>query len=408
MKKNYLILYPNPFTEFNYFKYEISYLKKETNINKVIIHDLSRIVLKENFYREWKTKLEKKTIKFYSLFSWIKIFLSYQKEKFLIINFVKMTNLESLIINFLVKFSNHTIIEHSPANVFRSIKPSKKNYSFFLSRIKQHKFNLNVYLFGLKNYMYNFILNIIETKKKFILTNDFKKISYKYKEHSKKKIIQVNFNSYDYSNSLLAKKIKNKKKKYILYVDNGAPYFSGDANFKGDSVQYFGNIKNYYTDLNNFFNKLEKYFNTEVIIIPHPKYKSYSKKIKSLNPFFKNRQVNNDHNALPKLTPNCLFFIQKHSTAISFPIFFKKPILLIYSSKQKYARGEQSSLLHLSKILGKKPTDIVNFSKFSIQKSLKININEYEKFKYKYLTPKNKSILNTPNYKILNKLTSEV
>ena len=168
---------------------------------------------------------------------------------------------------------------------------------------------------------------------------------------------------------------------------------------------YFGNINKYYKDLNNFFDKLEKIFKAKVIVIPHPKYKS-SSKFKSLNPYFKKRRVNNDYNALPLLTPNCLFFIQKHSTAVAYPIFFKRPIMLIYSSQQRYAREEIDSLFYLGNSIGLKPIDIMNCKKSKIIKSLKINKKKYEKFKYNFLTPSNKSILDVPNYKILNNLVN--
>jgi len=141
------------------------------------------------------------------------------------------------------------------------------------------------------------------------------------------------------------KKKKNNKNRYILYIDNGAPYFSGDAHLKGEP-SYKGNIEKQYLDLNNFFNKIEKIFNAKIIVIPHPKYKSYSAKIKSLNPFFNNRKVDNHYNALPRLSSNCLFFIQKHSTAIAFPIFFNKPVLFIYSSIHGYQREEWHVLFY--------------------------------------------------------------
>ena len=38
-------------------------------------------------------------------------------------------------------------------------------------------------------------------------------------------------------------------------------------------------------------------------------------------------------------------------------------------------------------------------------KSLTINKKKYEKFKYDFLTPKDKTLIDTPNYKILNKLS---
>lgn len=405
MKKKILILFPTPFTEFNYWRFEISKLENKCKA-KVIIHDLSRLIIKKNFQQEWKARVNKKSFKFNSLYSWLKHFLSRKNENLLVINFIEVSNFNSFIINFFVKISNHTIVIHSPANIFRSIKPYKKNLNFFYQRLKQHKFNTKLYLFSIQKLLFNYLLNKIRSPKTLVLTNNFKKIAYNFKNIDKKKIQEVNFNSYDYSNSLVYFKTRPLRKRYILYIDNGAPYFTGDAHFKGDSTSYFGNIEKYYKDLNNFLNKLETAFKAKVIVIPHPKYKSPSSKIKSLNPFFNNRKVNNDFDALPKLTANCIFFIQKHSTAIAFPIFFKRPVLLIYSSQQKYSREEQDSLFYLGRSIGHKPLDVMNFNKKKIIQSLKINKKKYEKFTYNFLTPSNKSIINTPNYKILNRLTN--
>ena len=80
MKKKILILFPYPVTEFIYYKFEINQLKKKYN-TKVIFHDLSSIVIKKRFSQEWKTKIEKKAIRFNFLISWILSFLSIKNEK---------------------------------------------------------------------------------------------------------------------------------------------------------------------------------------------------------------------------------------------------------------------------------------------------------------------------------------
>ena len=80
--------------------------------------------------------------------------------------------------------------------------------------------------------------------------------------------------------------------------------------------------------------------------------------------------------------------------------------MLIYSSQHRYAREEIDSLFYLGNSIGLKPIDIMNCKKSKIIKSLKINKKKYEKFKYNFLTPSNKSILDVPNYKILNNLVN--
>ena len=161
-------------------------------------------------------------------------------------------------------------------------------------------------------------------------------------------------------------------------------------------------IKKYYYELNLFFDKIEKYFNAKIIVIPHQKYKySNTKKIKSFNPYFNNRIVNNDYDSLAKLSPNCLFFINKMSTAISYAIFHHKPVIHIHSPQWIYEREEFQSLLDQSKNIGHKPINICKFNKKKIMESLTINKSKYKYYKYKYLTSKNKTVEKIPNYKII-------
>ena len=405
MKKKILILFPYPFTEFNYYKFEILNLKKKYK-TKVIIHDLSKVVTSKKFNQEWKTKVEKKTLKFTSLVRWIIKFNSIKKENILIFNFVKTINFNSFVVNLFIRMSNLPLIFYAPVDLFSSVKPYKKNFDFFYNRIKQHRFNLKIYFFPIKVKFFQFLLNFFKSNKAILLSNNFEKLVYNnFEGINKKNVIKKNFNQYDYSNALIFKNKKKIKKKFIVYIDNGAPYFSGDAKLKGDDY-YQGDLKKQYEDLNHFFDKLENYFKAKIIIIPHPKYKSPNpKKIKSLNPFFNDRIVANETNSLAKLSFNCLFVINKMSTAISYPIFYNKPVIHIFSSEYNHPREELKSILDLAKSVGHKPIDICNFTRSKIINSLKINKKRYNDFKYNYLTPKNKLVEKTPNFQILNNLT---
>ena len=409
MKKNILFLFPSRFTEFTYYKFEISKLEKEYNL-KVIIHDLSNIVSNKKFNSEWKTKLEKKTLKFSSLISWIFYFNKIRKEKIIIFNYVGILNLNSFIINLLVRLSKLPVMLYAPIDPFSKIV--KKNKYFFLSRFKQHGFNYKVYLFHLKRYFFRFIINFIKYNRVFLFSNSFDKKNYNGIYGNKgKNFVKIDFNTYDYSNALLIKQKKKKKfiKNYIIYLDNGAPYFTGDAHLRGDRLLKC-DLKKQYNDLNLFFDKIEKYFSAKIIVIPHPKYKSpNTEKIKSLNPYFNNRIVNNDYDSLAQLSSNCLFFINKMSTALSYAIFYNKPVIHIFSSEylqasrefQAMLDREFQNILQQSKNVGHKPIDICKFNKKKIMESLTINKSKYKYYKYQYLTPKNKTVEKIPNYKII-------
>ena len=113
MKKKIIFLWPNPFTKFHSFKYEINYLKKN-NIS-VEINDLSNIFLGKNFSSEWKTKKESLTIKFYSLLSWIRYFN--KKKNFVVFTSIQTFNFSSFVVELILKFSKVPVffyIDHNP------------------------------------------------------------------------------------------------------------------------------------------------------------------------------------------------------------------------------------------------------------------------------------------------------
>ena len=399
MRKKILFLFPYRFTEFFYYKFEISKLEKKYNL-KVMIHDLSNIINSEKLNAVWKTKLEKKTLKFSSLISWFFYFNKIRKKKIIIFNYIKTQNLSSFIINLLIKLSKLPVMFFEEAYPFPI---SKKNIHFFFSRIKLHGFNYKVYLFYLKLYFFRLLDDLIKYERIYLFSNIFYKKNYDYLYgKKKKKFVKIDFNSWDYSNALSIKQNKKKKfiKKYIIYIDSGGPYFVGDIE-RGERPPKY-DLKKIYYDLNLFFDKIEKYFDAKVVVIPHQKYKSANtKKIKSFNPYFNNRIVNNDIDSLAKLSPNCLFFINEDSTALSYAIFHYKPAIHIFSSQRIYEQENFKSVFDQAKNTGKRPIDICKINKKKIMKNLTINKSKYKYYKYKYLTPKNKTVEKIPNYKII-------
>ena len=406
MKKKILILFPYPFTEFHNYKFEIARLKKEYGI-EVIINDLSHIVSNKHFNKAWKTRIESQSIKFKSLFSWFKYFNKIKKEKIFIYNYIPNNNFVSFVINLIIRFSNLPVIIYLPVDPFYYYE--KKSTKFFLSRFLEHGFNLKIYWFGFKSFLFRSLIKIKKYNLAILFSNNFSKV--KIDKIISDKVYKVNFNTHDYSNSLLhiQKNDENKKfeKNYIIYLDNGAPYFSADAHFKGEDIMKRGSgktelhIKNYYEDLNNFFDKIEKHFKAQIVIIPHPKYKLETKEIKSLNPYFTNREVNNEYDSLAKLSNNSLFFISTYSTAISYAICHFKPIIHIYSSRFPHPKDDEEGIAKQSSNIGFKPIDICNFQEAEIKNQFNLNKFKYDYYKYNYLTPKDKTVETIPNYKII-------
>ena len=400
MKKKILFLCEYPFTQHNSFKMEVDYLKKK-KIDFTVI-DLSQIIYGKNFSREWKTKMEKNSIKFSSLISWLNFFLNLDTKKIIIWNNIKAFNINSFIIELFLRFSNLKIILHYFHDVFSN--SPKKKFFFILDRIKYHKLNIWPYLFFFQKKILRTILNLFPYKDVSILSNDLNPESKM--DTSFKKNKRVDFNSYDFSNFIIFKNNIIKKKNYAIYTDSGGPYFSGDR-FLNKTKKNICDHENYYGTLNLFFKKLEKAFDIKVLIIPHPKYKS--KNNSSLNPFFDKSKVINFNDALPKLSKNCSFFINHSSTSISFAVASYKPVILFYSSKYyTEAPSTKAARVILANNLGIKPVDICEFKILEIKKLLKINKNKYNEYRYNYLTPKNKLVEKMPNYQIISNLVNNI
>ena len=280
----------------------------------------------------------------------------------------------------------------------------KKNLRFFLSKILEHKLNLKLYLYYIKEKFFSQLIKCMKFKKIFLLTHKDLNL-YKPKEN----VYLINCHSHDYSNSLLEKyKNKNKinKKQFIVYFDIGSPYFTGDALLTGRKVAE-NNTEKHYKELNLFFDNLERFFKTKILIIPHPKHKIPALKKKNINPYFNHRLSDNSYNAALKFVPKCLFVISGPSSALSFPIINYKPIQLIYSSNFTYEEEEEKQLINLSNLIGMRRINIASFESSFLIKNLKINKAKYDLYKFKLLTFK-KASSEKPNHEIIKELMDKL
>ena len=404
-KKTLLILHPYTFTEFKYYTYELLYLVKKKNY-EVIIHDLSSISSNKEYDKIWKTKREKRAIVFPSLLSWISAFNKIRKRKnILIYDFLHYgeVNFQVFIVELFLMFSQHPILKPFISGV-PSYK-SKKNLRFYLSKILKYKLNLKTYFIKIKEKFFSTLIKLIKFKKIFIMTNkDFNAFK------NKKNINLIKGHSFDYSNHLLKKNNnsnKLNKKKYIVYLDRGTPYFPGDAPAARQKIVKIDN-ESYYKDLNLYFDKLEKLYNAKVIVIPHSKYKITKLKKKNLNPYFNNRLTDNSYNATAKLIPKCLFVINHGSTALSYAIINYKSVRFLYTKSYNLYDGTQDKdILLQAKILGAKTVDFATAKKKDLFKSLKVNKSKYDLYKYKFLTYKSKK-LPKPIHKIIEDLMNQL
>ena len=399
--KTLLILYPYKFTEFDYYKHELAYFNKKNY--KIIIHDLSKILINEKFHKTWiNTKREKKAISFSSFLSWKNEFNKVARDKnVLVYDFLDYSqiNFTVFLIKLILMLSKLPVLKYDVLDV--PVIFPVKNLKFFLHRIFfRHKFNLKVYFSKINQLCFSRLIKFIKFDQIFLM-----RIKNFYLDKTKKNTYLVKCHSSDYSNFLLERynnSNKSVKKKYIIYIDRPVPYFSGDYLSEHRKVPE-NNIEKWYYELNSFFDYLEDIFKSQVLIIPHPKQKDPSLKRKNKNPYFSNRISDNSYNACAKLIPKCLFVISLGSSALSYAAINYKPIQFIYSSNYIYGWSEKEDLFFQANLLGLKPINIASFKKKKLSENLRINRAKYDRYKPKFLTYKNSNISKS-NYKIIKEL----
>lgn len=394
MKKTIIHLHPYKFINHDYQIREYSELEKKFKIN-VIIHDLSKIFYPNLNYV--KAKNYKKSIKFKSLTSWIKVLKSLKNKNVVFVNELNYDSFKSLIVHYFLLKSKFQICLDMNSGVIDESAFFKNNFNLRNIKIKFLRVLKNPYLliFFLKKKILKFLFLLIKFDKisVFLTANENEKVNIKIK---KKKIIRVH--SRDYSNYLNYKKKDTlRKKKPIIFLDAPLPYFMDDETilYGQERVK---DIPRWYREHNIFFDKLEKFFSTKVIIVPHPKTKGV------INPFFKKRYVDHRFDAALKLTKNSLFVISGIfvSTAISFAIASLKPIFFIYSDQMKINFKKQIIFSkETAKLIGSKQVDLNNFKKEDIIDYMKVDQELYDSYKNKYLT--SKKLEKKPNHIIIGK-----
>ena len=180
-------------------------------------------------------------------------------------------------------------------------------------------------------------------------------------------------------------------KKYILFLDQYEP-FHPDNELLGikpiDSNEY-------YMQINNFFDIIEERFGLPVVISAHPKAEKYHE-----HNFYNGRRVFFGETA--RLSKSAEFVIAHNSTAISYPVIFKKPILFVYTKEMRKRNFPYPMIKKMSHLLN------CNCLEVSCITSISINVvdaDKYDNYMYSFLT--NPSVLQLDNYSIIVNLLQE-
>ena len=162
-------------------------------------------------------------------------------------------------------------------------------------------------------------------------------------------------------------------------------------------VRHTETISHTYPSLRSFFKYLEKISKKEVIIAPHPK-----TKIRNKSSLFGYRKVIS--NKTQELIKNADYVLTRNSTAITFALVYKKPIILIYTD-EIFLKESYWNSLDISKNLKVPLININKFKNFKIYKPNKKILKHYLNYLNNFCTFQN---LNKPNNEIINNLVSKI
>ena len=207
------------------------------------------------------------------------------------------------------------------------------------------------------------------------------------KFRKKSKIIKIHH--YDYDFYLNTKKFEIKKK-YILFLSPATLNPDTYDNNPGYKVKNIPNFKNkkYFKNIKKFLNSLKNISKIDILIAKHPKDNfNLEKKI--------NYKCYKDKT--PELVKNSELVVCFDSSAFQFAILWKKPIIFLTSNN--FPELVREDIMTRCSFFNKTPINIdFNFKKADFYSNLKINRNDYKKYKYLYIS----------NSKKKNKSSSEI
>ena len=361
MKKRISIL-----TDIGFQKKEMDrfFIKELSKRFEIFIYDFTKITNPELYKIVKKKKI--KLNNFYEIKNFNNFENFFLKKKFLT-SIVNIANYELnlKINNFLKKnsFSITSIQNHVVMNFKRTL--SQKIINFIYTLLDKKRILEKIRFKSFK-------------KNTFLSTNVFV-CGLKGKQSSsigaQTKIILSHSNEYDVHirTRALKKKLTFKKKtNYSVFLDQYLPFHT-DAKLIRNLNRKVSEEK-YFPAINNFFSLFEKYTKTNIIIAAHPKsdYEKNKKKFWNDRSFYKEKTY--------ELIRNCSYVLAHTSTAISYAVIFKKPIIFLTSNE--YIKSFDNYRVHgYAKYFNQSLFNIDKLSKIDFSKEIKdIDEKIYNKY----------------------------
>lgn len=189
--------------------------------------------------------------------------------------------------------------------------------------------------------------------------------------------IQVHINSVDYDDCLEIRP-KSSASGPIVFLDQYLPYHPDFRRFGHATV----NAKQYYAAMNSFFSKLEQKFGRDVEIAGHPKSNYQGEE-------FGGRKIRLSRST--ELVNNAYLVIAHDSTAVGKAVFFRRPILLVFTNgmevlSRRSTHMQLQRMKGMAKLLGAPLVNAEEEDEVSRMTFPKVSEEKYQSYLYEYMT----------------------
>lgn len=362
-------------TGFSKRDYDRFFVEKLSKAYDVLVLDLAPYLNKKIFNLTLKNQkiFQYKNYITVKNFKEFEDFLTRNKKSFsYAFDFISARNKDSFYFKKFLKSIDIKLVYFQFGLVPNIIRTKKEKILRFLRLLK------NPILFAKKIYL------IFNTRLKDRI---FQKIKYDYifisgskgvnSEYAKKAVKKIFTHSSDYENTLNYSFSKINLDNYFVFLDQNLPFHPAQF-YRGEKPQVTS--KKYFSSLAKTFKKIEKKFESKIVVAAHPR-----ADISDYNDFFKGREIFNSKTI--DLVKNCSCVLAHTSTAISYAVIFKKPI--IFLSSNEIIKSYDDYRVHSNaRILNAKFLNIdMDNDKYinSADFNLDINENKYEIFMEKYI-----------------------
>jgi hypothetical protein len=394
----FVVIYPYKFTNFLYGLLELNDYKPYCD---VIVLDISMITTPK-FFKEVSAKSSEKdeVVTLSSLLSFIRRIYELKKRsaktKICILNEVPYSSpfefICNLIITVFLRRTSIAILDlyngGVPIHYFDDVSAPNRineNSNFYAKVLRFFKNNSTLLEAGKKilSVLLGSLARLVPsaTTHRLVAGEDWLKIAVQ-KKRASNQVRLVFGHSHDYSNNLLhtlKSSILAPLVKKAVLLDASGPMYASDAVHMGRKVYFTSDV--WYPSLTRFFDKLEDKTGVQIEIAGH-----YKSTHPAIAPCFGNRVVH--YCKTRELVRSSEFVITRASTAISYAVMFKKPIIFIYSNQLKKDHLAMRNIYGMAEMFGKEPVNI-DEPLINIEHLFKIDEERYRNYEKVCLTSTN-------------------